>query len=224
MKAAIDPQLVLHDALWSDAKEVKEAKEAKEAEEEKDVDEAGDAQHGKLQEATDWDAQQRKLQEATDLGSSDDASMKAPLECPKAPQTSAAKADMNSSSPANSGDDEIVDMENLEKKLWTVLDEYHFGDTVLRLSRGNYKFGETSAAVRLDADGSIHVKAQDGEYLPISTFLDSISRKDEEPELPAVDPGAVQFAVVPPADPRVQLRTVVTAHGAVRRAASPPIA
>ena len=88
MKAAIDPQLVLHDALWSDAKEVKEAKEA---EEEKDVDEAGDAQHGKLQEATDWDAQQRKLQEATDLGSSDDASMKAPLERPKAPQTSAAK-------------------------------------------------------------------------------------------------------------------------------------
>ena len=75
MKAAIDPQLVLHDALWSDAKEVKEAKEA---EEEKDVDEAGDAQHG-------------KLQEATDLGSSDDASMKAPLERPKAPQTSAAK-------------------------------------------------------------------------------------------------------------------------------------
>ena len=91
MKAAIDPQLVLHDALWSDAKEVKEAKEAKEAEEEEDVDEAGDAQHGKLQEATDWDAQQRKLQEATDLGSSDDASMKAPLERPKAPQTSAAK-------------------------------------------------------------------------------------------------------------------------------------
>ena len=121
--------------------------------------------------------------------------MKAPLEHPRAPQTSAAKADVISSSPANSGDDEIVDMENLEKKLWTVLDEYHFGDTVLRLSRGNYKFGETSAAVRLDADGSIHVKAQDGEYLPISTFLDSISRKDEEPELPAVDPGRVQFYV-----------------------------
>ena len=101
--------------------------------------------------------------------------MKAPLEHPRAPQTSAAKADVISSSPANSGDDEIVDMENLEKKLWTVLDEYHFGDTVLRLSRGNYKFGERSASVRLDADGSIYVKAEDGESLPILTFLDSIS-------------------------------------------------